>query len=149
MDACLACDLISGRIALPGGTIARESGWVVEHCVGPLGIGTLIVKPERHVVHVADLTEAEAAAMGSLLHRASSVVTELSRPDQVYVSLWSHARRRPGHIHYVVQPIDEQTMTRHDAHGPELQAAMFESDDPLDPERIEEYASRARDAWLR
>jgi diadenosine tetraphosphate (Ap4A) HIT family hydrolase len=69
MDACLACDLISGRIPLPGGTIARESGWVVEHCVGPLGIGTLIVKPERHVVHVADLTEAEAAAMGPLLHR--------------------------------------------------------------------------------
>ncbi len=147
MEACLACDLSSGRSVLPGGTIARESGWVVEHCVGPLGVGTLIVKPERHVIHLADLTEDEAEAMGRLLHRAASVVTELSKPDQVYVGLWSHAGRRPGHIHYVVQPVDQETMTRHDAHGPKLQAAMFELDDPPDPERIEEYASRARDAW--
>lgn len=149
MEACYTCDLTAGRSALPGGTIAEESGWVVEHCVGPLGVGTLIVKPERHVVHVADLTESEAAAMGSVLHRAASVVSELSKPDQVYVSLWSHAGRRPGHIHYVVQPVDQQTMTRHDAHGPKLQAAMFDSDDPPDPERIEEYAIRARDAWNR
>jgi diadenosine tetraphosphate (Ap4A) HIT family hydrolase len=147
MESCLACDLTSGRSELPGGTIARESGWVVEHCVGPLGVGTLIVKPARHVVHVADLTQDEAAAMGTLLHRASSVVTELSKPDQVYVSLWSHAGRRPGHIHFVVQPVDQQTMARLDAHGPKLQAAMFESDDPPDAERIEEYANRARDAW--
>ena len=36
----------------------------VEHCIGPLGVGTLIVKPKRHVVHVADLTEPEVAEMG-------------------------------------------------------------------------------------
>jgi diadenosine tetraphosphate (Ap4A) HIT family hydrolase len=147
MEACLACDLTAGRSALPGATIARESGWVVEHCVGPLGVGTLIVKPERHVVHVAHLTESEAAAMGPVLHRAATVVSELSKPDQVYVSLWSHAGRKPGHIHYVVQPVDQQTMRRHDAHGPKLQAAMFDFDDPPDPRGVDEYASRARDAW--
>lgn len=115
--------------------------------MGPLGVGTLIVKPERHVLHVADLTEAEAAAMGTVLHRAAAVVSELSKPDQVYVSLWSHAERQPGHIHYVVQPVDRQTMRRHDAHGPKLQAAMFDSDEPPDPERVEAYAGRARDIW--
>ncbi len=104
------------------------------------------MKPERHVVHVADLTEDEAAAMGTLLYRASTVVTELSKPDQVYISMWSYAGRRPGHIHYVVQPVDQQTMARLDGHGPKLQAAMFETDDPPDTERIEEYAIRARDA---
>lgn len=62
--SCPACDLIEGRAELPGGVIARSSGWVVEHCVGPLGVGTLVVKPERHVVHVADLTEDEGIAMG-------------------------------------------------------------------------------------
>lgn len=50
---------------------------MVEHCVGPLGVGTLIVKPERHVVHVADLTAEEAASMGlSCIGRQA--VTELT-----------------------------------------------------------------------
>jgi diadenosine tetraphosphate (Ap4A) HIT family hydrolase len=149
MDGCLACELSAGRVALPGGTIARESGWVVEHCLGPLGVGTLIVKPERHVVHVAELTGEEAAAMGQLLHRAATVVSELCNPDQVYICLWSHAGRKPGHIHYVVQPVDQETMDRHDAHGPKLQAAMFDDDDPPDPFSVERFATRARDLWSR
>ena len=147
MNGCIACDLTSGRAALPGGTIARESGWVVEHCVGPLGVGTLIVKPERHVIYVADLTEEEAASMGSMLHRAAGVVTELTNPDQVYISLWSHAGRHPGHIHYVVQPVDKETMARHDAHGPKLQAAMFDLDEPPDSPSIEKFTRRARNLW--
>lgn len=142
MDGCVACDLTSGRAVLPGGTIAREAGWVVEHCVGPLGLGTLVVKPERHVVHVADLTEEEAAAMGRLLQQAARIVTELCDPDQVYVSLWSDAERRPRHIHYVVQPVDQEAMVRHNAHGPKLQASMFDNDPP-DPARVEEFAARA------
>lgn len=54
---CLACDLSEGRLELPGGAIVETDTWRVEHSVGPLGVGTLIVKPKRHVVHVADLTE--------------------------------------------------------------------------------------------
>jgi hypothetical protein len=50
---CIACDLSAGRAPLPGGLIHRTQHWLVEHCIGPLGIGTLIVKPERHVEHVA------------------------------------------------------------------------------------------------
>lgn len=149
MEGCIACDLSSGRVPLPGGTIAREAGWVVEHCLGPLGVGTLIVKPDRHVVYVAELTAEEVAAMGPLLHRAASVVTALCDPDQVYISLWSHAGRRPGHIHYVVQPVDHETVARHDAHGPKLQAAMFDHDDPPDPSSVEKFATRARDLWSR
>ena len=61
MENCLACDLASGRLPLPGGLIHRTGGWLVEHCVGPLGLGTLIVKPGRHVTAVADLTQGEAA----------------------------------------------------------------------------------------
>jgi diadenosine tetraphosphate (Ap4A) HIT family hydrolase len=50
----------------------------VEHCVGPLGLGTLIVKPERHVTAVQDLTDEESAEFGPLLRRASQVVRELA-----------------------------------------------------------------------
>jgi hypothetical protein len=53
VEGCLACDLLAGRRPLPGGTIAETPHWAVQHCVGPLGVGTLIVKPKRHVVGVA------------------------------------------------------------------------------------------------
>jgi hypothetical protein len=55
-DQCLACALAAGRLPLPGGRIFRTEFWLVEHCVGPLGLGTLIVKPERHVTAVAGLS---------------------------------------------------------------------------------------------
>ncbi len=57
-----ACDLAAGRIDLPGGRIHATPGWVVEHCLGPLGVGTLIVKPVRHVVSAAELTDVETFA---------------------------------------------------------------------------------------
>ena len=71
---------------LPRGVIHQEHGWSVEHCVGSLGVGTLIVKPERHVVHGADLTPAEARKMGELIHCATQFVTEMCNPEQVYVT---------------------------------------------------------------
>ncbi|MFF1700205.1 hypothetical protein ACFVXC_42345 [Streptomyces sp. NPDC058257] len=44
---CLACGLADGTVPLPGGTILRTSRWTVEHCVGALGVGTLVVQPAR------------------------------------------------------------------------------------------------------
>jgi len=43
---CVACDLTSGRKPLPGGVIVETGLWRVEHSVGPLGVGTLIIKPD-------------------------------------------------------------------------------------------------------
>lgn len=77
MNGCLACDLASGRRPLPGGVIHRTPEWLVEHCVGPLGLGTLIVKPHRHVTAVAALSDGEADQLGRLLRRASAVASSL------------------------------------------------------------------------
>jgi diadenosine tetraphosphate (Ap4A) HIT family hydrolase len=125
LAGCLACDLTSGRRRVPGGRIYGTGSWVVEHCVGPLGLGTLIVKPVRHVLHVGELTEAESIEMGPLLRLACAAVTEVVQPDQVYVSLWSHPEGRPAHIHFVVQPVTGEAVDRFQATGPTLQAAMF------------------------
>lgn len=99
-DDCLACALAAGQKPLPGGLLHRTENWLVDHCVGPLGLGTLIVKPERHVTAVADLSPAEAAELGPLLQLASWVAGQLVGADQVYNCLWSHAGGVPGHIHY-------------------------------------------------
>jgi hypothetical protein len=60
----LACDPTNGIQDLPGGRIHSSRHWIIEHCVGPLGIGALILKPLRHCLHVADLTTEEAADGG-------------------------------------------------------------------------------------
>jgi diadenosine tetraphosphate (Ap4A) HIT family hydrolase len=141
---CLACDLTEGRRPLPGGLIFSTQGWLVEHCVGPLGLGTLIVKPKRHVTSVADLTEAEASELGPLLRRASLAASQLADASQVYNCLWSHAGGVPVHIHYVVQPVTAEQMAEFGVHGPDLQVAMFASGASPDPEQVEAVAERAR-----
>jgi len=140
---CLACDLTAGRQQLPGGVILDADGWRVEHCVGPLGVGTLLLKPVRHVTRVAELTSAEAAAQGPLIHRCASIVETLLTPAQTYVCLWSHAGGQPVHIHYVVQPVTDAQIAG-GLHGPRLQVEMSTAAVPLDPERVERFANEAR-----
>jgi diadenosine tetraphosphate (Ap4A) HIT family hydrolase len=128
----------------PGGVIFETDLWHVDHTFGSLGVGTLIVRPKRHVVHVGDLTGAESAELGPLLQRTAAVVAELARPSQVYVCLWSHMNREPGHIHFVVQPVSKELMDEYDLHGPALQTAIFARAEPPDDEAAEAFAAAAR-----
>ena len=149
MDACLACDLTEGRLEPPGGCIFENERLRVEHCLGPLGLGTLVVKPRRHVLHVADLTEDEASGIGPVLRRAAAVVTELLHPDQVYVCLWSHTGREPVHIHWVVQPVTRAQVDEIGAHGPGFQAALFARGEPPDDSAAAAFSRSARELWPR
>ena len=143
----MACELADGRRPLPGGLIHRTNHWLVEHCIGPLGLGTLIVKPARHATSVADLTDDEAAELGPLLRLASAVAARLVAAEQVYNCLWSHAGGQPVHIHYVVQPVTKEQMAAFDAHGPALQVAMFTDGDPPAAADVERVAGEARRAF--
>jgi diadenosine tetraphosphate (Ap4A) HIT family hydrolase len=132
---------------LPGGVIFEADHWLVEHSVGPLGVGTLIVKPKRHVTRVSALTSAEAAELGPLLHRAAAVVDQLVEPEQVYTCLWSHAGGVPVHIHFVVQPVSRALMDEHAAYGPALQLAMFARGELPPDDEVAVFADRARSAF--
>ena len=147
MEECIACELSQGQRPLPGGLIHRTDHWLVEHCVGPLGVGSLVVKPERHVTHLADLTASEAAEMGPLLTQAAGVVTRLCAPGQVYVCLWSHAGGVPGHIHFVVQPVRNPKRKVPGTYGPALQVAMFARNRLPNMAEVERFADEARAAF--
>lgn len=146
MTGCWVCEITEAD-GVPGGTIHETDGWIVDHCVGPLGIGTLIVRPRRHVVHVADLDAGEASELGPILQRAAAVVTELVRPSQVYVTLWSHAGGEPSHIHFVVQAVTDEQVDELGLFGPRLQVEMFSRGVEPDPAAMAEFADRARSAW--
>ena len=117
---------------------------MVEHCVGPLGVGTLILKPARHVTAVADLSAAEADDLGPLLRQTSWVARQLVAAEQVYNCLWSHSGGLPVHIHYVVQPVTRRQMAQYESHGPNLQVAMFAAGQQPDAQQVEQMADQAR-----
>jgi diadenosine tetraphosphate (Ap4A) HIT family hydrolase len=141
---CLACDLTEGRSELPGGRIHSTLHWVVEHCVGPLGVGTLIVKPFRHCVHLWELTDEEASELGPLLKLTANAVQAILRPDQIYICEWSHVGWKPGHLHFVVQPSWNHLQKEYERPGPFLQAEMFKADVEPPRKEIEGFCVRAR-----
>lgn len=112
--------------------------------MGPLGLGTLIVKPERHVTSVAELSTEESEKLGPLLRRSSWVAGQLVEADQVYNCLWSHANGEPVHIHYVIQPVTKAQMATYGVHGPDLQVAMFSAGLTPDLGDVEQIADQAR-----
>jgi len=142
---CIACDLMAERVPRPGGLVHETSGFAVEHCVGPLGVGTLLVKPRRHCLSVGGLTADEARELGPVLQAASACVQELSAADQVYVCLWSHADWEPGHIHFVVQPAFNADRDKRPGPGPMTQISMFASGELPEPDAVEAFCDRARE----
>jgi ATP adenylyltransferase len=147
--SCYACDLSTGAGRLIGGLIGETSHWRVEHCQGPLGIGTLIVKPKRHCLHVWDLTPDESMELGPLLKAASTIVRNLKNPDQVYVCLWSHAGWQAVHIHFLVQPAWNSQKERYAYPGPTLQHEMFEANEALDEDAVWAFCEAARREFTR
>jgi diadenosine tetraphosphate (Ap4A) HIT family hydrolase len=110
-------------------------------------VGTLIVKPSRHVTSVAALDQPEAGALGPLLRDAAGAVRDLGEADQVYVCLWSHAGWEAGHIHFVVQPAWNGDRGRFPGPGPATQMALFQAGASPDRQAVEEFSERAR-AWF-
>ncbi len=147
MIGCMACDLSEGRADLPGGQIMRTDLWAVDHCVGPLGVGTLILKPLRHCIGLWDLTDAETVELGPLTRLAVSAIKSLTDADQVFSSLWSFSGGQAGHIHYVLQPVRKALRDQVGKSGPYIQTAMFDAGEMPDPAAVEAFCDRAR-AWL-
>lgn len=149
VEGCLACDLTAGRRPLPGGIIYEADGWLVEHCVGPLGVGTLILKPRAHVVRYRDLTPNEYAAFGRMLWLVTTTLGEILGPDQTYICQWAHAGWVPGHIHFVVQPARNSQGDDHERPGPFLQVDMFHANEAPSSDEVAEFCIQAREVISR
>jgi histidine triad (HIT) family protein len=78
---CLVCRKHRGEIAVTGGAIYEDGLLYVGHVqVGSdentACLGHLLLEPKRHVPGLADLTEAEAGALGVLVSRVSRALSE-------------------------------------------------------------------------
>jgi ATP adenylyltransferase len=145
---CLGCDLLAGRRPLPGGIVHQTTSWVVNHVVGSMNLGTLIVGPREHLVSVADLDDRATAELGPLLRDAARVVEALCEPEQTYVCLWSHGVSARKHLHIAVQPVTADVVARYGGLRSErLQARMMASGDEPDAAAVERFCDQARELF--
>jgi diadenosine tetraphosphate (Ap4A) HIT family hydrolase len=148
VEGCLGCDLLAGRRPLPGGIVHQTAEWVVNHVVGSMNLGTLIVGPKEHIVAVADLGDTAVAEFGPVLRDTARVVEALCRPEQTYVSLWSHGTSARKHLHIAVQPVTTAVVARYGGlRAEQLQARMLASGDEPAVADVEQFCERARDLF--
>jgi ATP adenylyltransferase len=142
---CLGCDVAAGRRHPPGGILHESPSWLVNHVMGAMNLGTLIVSPQDHIVAVADLGEVAARELGPLLRTAARVVETLCEPEQTYVCLWSHGVDVRKHLHFAVQPVTAAVVARNGGlRSEQLQARMLASGDRPDAAEVEPFCARAR-----
>jgi ATP adenylyltransferase len=142
---CLGCEIARGQRAVPGGILHQTTRWIVNHAVGRLNLGTLIVAPRDHVVAIADLDDLAAAELGPLLRDAARVVEAICRPEQTYVCVWSHGRTERRHLHILVQPVTSALVAQYGGlRSEQLQARLMTTGEPPDPADVERLCADAR-----
>lgn len=144
-DGCLACDVTARRISPPGGTIHEEGGWLLEHALSPVPLrGWLILKPKRHVEHLAALNEDEAQAMGPLIAKVSQAMMKALRPERVYLCSFGEVVKHV-HLYFVPRYPDMPPA------GPGIVMQMGSGDSPwaCDDTTAADAASRVRAELLR
>ena len=145
IDGCLGCEILAGHLEVPGGIVHQTSRWIVNHTVGRLNLGTLVVVPRDHVVAIADLDDESAAELGPLLRSAARVVEAICRPEQTYVCVWSHGRTERRHLHILVQPVTTALVAQYGGlRSEQLQARVMATGEPPDPADVEQLCAEAR-----
>ena len=145
VDGCLGCEIVAGQREVPGGIVHQTVRWIVNHAVGRLNLGTLIVAPRDHAVAVADLDDTAANELGPLLRDAARVVEAICQPEQTYVCVWSHGRTERRHLHILVQPVTTAVVAQYGGlRSEQLQAKLMTTGDPPDPADVERFCAAAR-----
>ena len=140
VEGCLGCDVVSGRLQVAGGLLHQTEHWIVNHVVGSMNLGTLVLSPRDHVTAVADLAAEAAAELGPLLRRTAQVVEDILSPEQTYVSSWAHGEDGRKHLHIVVQPVTSAVVAEYGGERSEqLQAKMLVSGKEPDQREVEEF----------
>jgi diadenosine tetraphosphate (Ap4A) HIT family hydrolase len=83
--------------------VAVDDCWRVAHAVDTALPGWLVLVPRRHVVAIADLTDAEAASLGSWQVRLSRALHAVTGCTKTYVVQFAEAEGFQ-HVHFHVVP---------------------------------------------
>ena len=141
MSDCLACLLNNNPNLVPGGRITETKHWIVEHCLGSLGIGSLVIKTKTHKEDLTEGFKEELVELAVLLSKTHGALESVLKPDRIYIAKWGETTE---HLHFVIQPVDKKTKQRFDAKGPLLQARMLEQGESLNWKKAGRISLRIR-----
>ncbi len=102
VEGCLACDVLAGRVEVPGGTIDETEHWHADHCLGPFGVGAVVVKTKVHVEELRHLPDEASGELGPFLLHLSSAIVDGLGAERTYLTMWVDAA--PLHVHLVLYP---------------------------------------------
>jgi diadenosine tetraphosphate (Ap4A) HIT family hydrolase len=138
---CLACQTLTGAVAVPGGVIWATNYWVADHCLGALGVGAIVLKTRLHRENLWELSSEESASLGNALKLLSGAMVQALNAERVYVSLW--VDQSPYHVHFVLQPRYPDP-AESGLKGWKLQVARLSQESP-EPEQMAIAAQKVRD----
>ena len=99
---CSACAEVAGDVPAPGGVIVDDGLWYVSHHAGPFtDPGELIVKTRRHCESLAELTPAEADALGPVLRAGVRALERVVVAERIYAVSFNERIR---HVHFLLLP---------------------------------------------
>jgi diadenosine tetraphosphate (Ap4A) HIT family hydrolase len=99
---CAACSEVAGNLHAPGGVILDDGLWFVSHHTGPLtDPGELIIKTRRHCESLAELTPAEADALGPVLRAGVRALERVVVAERIYAVSFNERLR---HVHFLLLP---------------------------------------------
>lgn len=102
VTGCAACSEVAGDIHAPGGVIVDDGLWFVSHHTGAFtDPGELIVKTRRHCESLAELTPAEAEALGPILHAGVRALERVVVAERIYTVSFNERLR---HVHFLLLP---------------------------------------------
>lgn len=106
-DGCLACAKHRGEVGVAGGAIYQDDLVYVSHVLPRDGttdayLGYVIVETQRHASGLADLSAAEAQAVGAWVVRMARALTEVVGVEHVYAFVLGHDVRH-FHEHVVAR----------------------------------------------
>ncbi|GGV13410.1 hypothetical protein GCM10010495_29070 [Kitasatospora herbaricolor] len=136
---CYSCEREAGFAGLPPRErIAVDEHWRVAHAVGSALPGWLVLLPRRHVTTIGELTDAEAAALGSWQVRLSRALGAVTGCAKTYVAQFAEAEGF-AHVHFHIVP-------RADDHPVELRGprvfGLLGAEQPVPEDRMDELALR-------
>lgn len=99
-DQCLFCRIAAGEI--PAKKVHEDADVVAFHDINPQAPTHVLVIPRRHIPKLDDLTEADAATIGTTIVRAAQIARELQLAEDGYrivVNNGEGAGQTVFHIH--------------------------------------------------
>ncbi|MFE1290254.1 HIT family protein [Streptomyces sp. NPDC058751] len=148
MESCHPCAKEAEFHSLPPHErIAADDRWRVVHAFDSALPGWLVLLPRRHVTALHDLTDAEAAGLGTWQVRLSRALQAVTGCAKTYVVQFAEAEGF-AHVHFHIVP--RMADLPMELRGPNVFHFLRRPDEEhMAPERMEALSLALRDHLLR